>query len=81
MLKAERGLLDFITSHSTEPLPEVCILCGGVPCALGLFVPKKGTKGAAYALCEKCLAKPDSAERAEKIIQYERHHGKSSIKG
>lgn len=65
----------------TQKLPsDFCLLCGGPPDVIGVFVPETpetwgGIKGKMrfirYCLCLKCHQKPDAPARAEKIIRAE----------
>lgn len=65
----------------TDKLPsDHCLICGADPAMVGLFKPDEPLKwGAAtgktriirYCLCSKCHTKPDTPERAEKIIRVE----------
>ena len=57
-----------------------CLLCGGVPEIIGIFQPEHPqTWGASpgkarlirYCLCASCHLRPDTPERAEKIIRSE----------
>ena len=64
-----------------ELLPgDFCLLCGGKPAVIGVFVPEKPEKWGAragklrmlrYCLCKKCNEKKDKAELVEKIIRAE----------
>ena len=64
-----------------KPLPgDFCLLCGGKPDAIGIFIPKDaekfgGIKGKTrlirYCLCAKCQAKKDTPENVEKVITAE----------
>ena len=64
-----------------QKLPsDFCLLCGGAPDVLGVFVPQEpeawgSTKGKGrifrYCLCSKCHNMPDAAERTEKIVRAE----------
>lgn len=60
-----------------QPLPDTCILCGEQPDVLAAFVPQDpipwgGKVGKSrifvYAICEACLALPNSAVAAEQKI-------------
>lgn len=65
----------------SQTLPsDFCLLCGGTPEVIGVFVPEDpkswgGTKGKGrifrYCLCSSCQKKPDAPDRAEKIIRAE----------
>jgi len=59
---------------------DFCLLCGGAPDVIGVFVPQDPeTWGSAkgkgrifrYCLCSSCQKKPDTPDRAEKIIHAE----------
>jgi len=64
-----------------KPCPgDFCLLCGGNPEVIGVFIPKEpSTWGGApgrsrlicYCLCSSCQNKPDAPIRAEKIIRAE----------
>ena len=59
---------------------DFCLLCGGAPDIIGVFVPQDpeswgSTKSKGrifrYCLCLSCQKKPDTPDRAEKIIRAE----------
>jgi hypothetical protein len=64
--------------NMAKPFPgDHCLLCGGKPFCIGIFVPENSQKyGAAagksrfvrYCLCEKCKEKSDTPQKVEKII-------------
>lgn len=64
-----------------KPFPDdFCLLCGGPPAMVGIFVPKDpeswgATKGKTrilrYCLCAKCSKGGDVQGRVEKIIRAE----------
>lgn len=70
-----------------KPLPgDFCILCGGKPDVIGVFVPEdseswgapKGkTRIVSYCLCTKCAKGGNVQERVEKIIRAELSGGGS----
>jgi len=54
-----------------------CLLCGGKPLFIGIFVPQNSQLWGAsigkarfvrYCLCEKCKDKSDTPEKVEKVI-------------
>lgn len=56
---------------------DYCLLCGGDPAIIGVFVPNQSQLYGAlagkqrlirYCLCEKCQKQPDTPDRAEKIM-------------
>jgi hypothetical protein len=65
----------------TTPRPgDHCLICGGPPGIIGVFQPEEPVKwGAApgktrlvrYCLCLKCHGRPETPEKAEKIIRSE----------
>jgi hypothetical protein len=65
----------------TQPRPgDLCLICGAPPAIIGVFKPQEPeTWGAApgkarflrYCLCSKCHGRPDTPEKAEKIIRAE----------
>ncbi len=66
---------------------DFCLLCGGKPSVIGLFVPENseawgGCKDKVrlfrYCLCKRCNKKSDRAERVEKVILSELAGGKIS---
>ena len=69
-----------------KPLPgDFCILCGGKPGVIGVFVPEdseswgapKGKQRAVrYCLCERCARGENVQERVEKIIRAELDSGR-----
>jgi len=71
-MKIENLIKPFVGDH--------CLLCGGAPDVIGIFKPEEPIKyGAApgksrlvrYCLCSKCHGRPETPERAEKIIRAE----------
>ncbi|MBP7766580.1 MAG: hypothetical protein KA113_15440 [Syntrophaceae bacterium] len=71
-----------MTLHNLDkPLSgDKCLLCGGVPSIIGVFVPEApelfgGTKDKSrffrYCVCGSCHAAPDTPQRVEKIIKAE----------
>jgi len=59
---------------------EFCLLCGGSPSFIGVFIPNNPQKlGAAkgkslyfrYCLCSRCYDNPETPEKIEKIIAAE----------
>jgi len=57
-----------------------CLICGGSPDVIGVFVPQDPEvwgsiqgKGRIfrYCLCSKCHSRPDTPEQVEKIIRAE----------
>jgi len=71
----------------SKKLPtDFCLLCGGTPDVIGVFVPQPpetwgSRKGKSrlfrYCLCLTCQKKPDAQERVEKIIRAELSGGGS----
>lgn len=54
-----------------------CVICGGKPSCIGIFVPDDSQAYGAldgklrfvrYCLCEKCKAKSETPQKVEKII-------------
>jgi hypothetical protein len=54
-----------------------CLLCGGKPFCIGIFVPENSQQWSAssgksrfirYCLCEKCKSKTDTPDKVEKVI-------------
>lgn len=69
-----------IESLSNKLPSDFCLLCGGTPEVIGVFVPQDpeswgSSKGKGrifrYCLCANCQQKPDAPGRAEKIIRAE----------
>jgi hypothetical protein len=79
------GKPDILTLN--KPLPgDFCILCGGKPGVIGIFVPDDPeawgapggkTRVIRYCLCERCARGENVQERVEKIIRAELSGGGS----
>jgi len=63
--------------HRVRKRRPPCLLCGGRGHALGVFVPHDPAQwgiapgmqgGCVYALCTRCVALPDRADRAEAVL-------------
>lgn len=76
---SSRRDMKFETLSETLPTDR-CLVCGGYPDVIGVFVPEEPVKwGAApgktrlvrYCLCNSCHERPETPERAEKIIRAE----------
>lgn len=75
-MNAEVKIEDLIEKNHGDK----CLLCGGPPAVVGLFVPEAPEKwGAAhgkdrffrYCLCQKCSETADARGRVEKVIRSE----------
>jgi len=65
----------------TNPRPgDHCLICGGPPAIIGIFTPREPEKYGApcgkarlvrYCLCDHCHGRPETPEKAEKIIRAE----------
>lgn len=64
-----------------NPRPgDFCLICGGPPSVIGIFVPEKSeswgapsgkTRLVRYCLCVCCQGKSGTPEQVEKIIRHE----------
>jgi hypothetical protein len=67
---------------------DFCLLCGGSPEIIGVFVPEDSeawgapsgkTRFIRYYLCSKCHGRPDTPDKVEKIIKAELAGGITNV--
>jgi hypothetical protein len=78
-LRGEAAAMKLEVLSHTLP-SDFCLLCGGAPDVIGIFKPEEPLKYGAtpgktrfvrYCLCSKCHGRPETPEKAEKIIRAE----------
>ena len=69
-----------VTEMTKARLGDFCLVCGGPPAFIGIFVPDDPEKYGAphgktrfirYCLCSKCQTTPNTPDQVEKIIRAE----------